>query len=885
MFMEETAGCERISNLLIVEDDESQLRTLTAIMQEEGFHVTGCSTASEAIEHLENLEAGVVVLDQRLPGLSGTQLLERLAAATDRIRVIINTAYSSYESAKDALNLGAFAYVEKAGDPAELLRHVHRACAASLRSYADQLKAAVAERTCELRQANESLKNEIAHRQNTQQALERERDKAQRYLDIAAVVMVAIDSEQRVGLINDKGCEILGYAEEEILGKNWFDNFLPQRVKDEVKAVFDKFVKEQADAPEYVENLVLTRDGRERLIAWHNTTLKDDEGNFVAILSSGEDITERRRADEALRQSEEKYKDLFENAREAILTFDPQGNITDVNKLVEDYGFKREELIGKSFFDYISEAHRARAVEDFETLISGRPVRGEMDVVTLKGTITVEYSDNPIFREGKVVGIQAILMDVTERKKAVDALKRQTLLSQVFLDSMPCVALLLRPQTREIVAANRQAEEIGAVPGTTCYGAWARRESACPWCLAPEVWDTGQTRHLVVEYEGIIWDAHWVPIEEDLYLHYAFDITQRTRVEEALRESEERYRLLFEGSLHPITIYDRDANIVMVNDIGARNLKKPLREIIGRPLREFIPEMHELTIKRVREVLESGEPLFVEDEMSLPAGKRWFLSTLHPVVNPKGRSELVQVISYDITERKRAEEKLFEYQAKLRAMASEILRAEDRERKRLALGLHDNICQRLVLTKLAVESSLPLVSNAKLAASLRIAAGAIGETIEEADSLTFELSSPVLREFGLVAALEKYLTEEVRRKHKIAYELESDEGVGALPEETKSCLFRVMRELLINAVKHARANKIKVSVHKSQGQLRLSVCDDGIGFKREEVNWEVSKKARFGLFSVREQLEYLGGSLEVESEPGRGTMATIVVPLARDTTV
>ena len=863
--MEETAGCERISNLLIVEDDESQRRTLTAIMQEEGFHVTGCSTASEAIEHLENLEAGVVVLDQRLPGLSGTQLLERLAHVAQNVRVIINTAYSSYESAKDALNLGAFAYVEKAGDPAELLRHVHRACAASLRSYADQLKAAVAERTCELRQANESLKNDIAQHQNTQQALERERDKAQRYLDIAAVVMVAVDSEQRVGLINDKGCEILGYAEEEILGKNWFDNFLPERVKDEVKAVFEQFVRGQVDAPEYVEHFVLTRDGRERLIAWHNTTIKDDQGNFVATLSSGEDITERRRIEDALRQSEEKYRDLFENARQAIITFDTQGNITGANKLVEEYGLGREELIGKSLFDFVAEAHRGKAVGDFEILISGRPVRGEMDVIAPKGTITVEYRDNPIIRAGKVVGVQAILTDITDRKKIEEALKRQTLLSRAFLESMPCVALLLRPQTREIVASNRQAQEVGAIPGATCYGTWAKRESPCPWCLAPEVWNTGESRHLVVEYEGIIWDAHWVPIEEDLYLHYAFDITERKKTEEQI----ENLAKFPAENPYPIMRISGGGTVLFANPASTA-LLRDTDSGVGRP----VPSDW-------RQVAQSALASGSVGRMEVKHAGRILAFRAVPVIN----AGYVNFYGTDITDRKKAEERLLEYQAKLRAMASEILRAEDRERKRLARELHDNICQRLALTKLAVESLLPLVSNAKLAASLRIAAGAIGETIEEADSLTFELSSPVLREFGLVPALEKYLTEEVRRKHEIAYELESNEQIGTMPEETKSCLFRVMRELLMNAVKHARANKIKVSVHKSQGQLRLSVCDDGIGFNLEEINREASKRTRFGLFSVREQLEYLGGSLEIESEPGRGTTATVVVPLPEKTVV
>ena len=131
------------------------------------------------------------------------------------------------------------------------------------------------------------------------------------------------------------------------------------------------------------------------------------------------------------------------------------------------------------------------------------------------------------------------------------------------------------------------------------------------------------------------------------------------KVEEELRESGAKYRSLFEGSLHPVTIYDRNANIVMLNKIGAENLKKSLHEIIGKPLGKFIPEAHEITVKRICQVLKTRKPLYVEDEISLPGGgKHWFLSTLHPILYPKGYPNLVQVISYDITARKRAEESL-----------------------------------------------------------------------------------------------------------------------------------------------------------------------------------------------------------------------------------
>ena len=120
--MSETAERQRISRLLIVEDDEAQLGTLTAIMEDEGFEVIGCSTASAALEHVERGDVGVALLDLRLPDLHGTELLEKLRARDSRVNVVINTAYASFDTAKDAVNLGAFAYVEKVGDPEELVR-------------------------------------------------------------------------------------------------------------------------------------------------------------------------------------------------------------------------------------------------------------------------------------------------------------------------------------------------------------------------------------------------------------------------------------------------------------------------------------------------------------------------------------------------------------------------------------------------------------------------------------------------------------------------------------------------------------------------------------------------------------------------------------------
>ncbi len=134
----------------------------------------------------------------------------------------------------------------------------------------------------------------------SEEALRAERDRAQNYLDLAKAVLIVINADQGVRLINKKGQEILGYREDEIVGKNWFDSFVPGRVREEVRAAFKKLIAGEIVPVEYFENPILTRSGEERVIAWHNAVLEDDKGKIVATLSSGEDITERKRAEAQL---------------------------------------------------------------------------------------------------------------------------------------------------------------------------------------------------------------------------------------------------------------------------------------------------------------------------------------------------------------------------------------------------------------------------------------------------------------------------------------------------------------------------------------------------------------------------------------------------------
>ena len=180
---------------------------------------------------------------------------------------------------------------------------------------------------------------------------------------MAGAILVVIDADRKISLINQKGCEVLGYKEEEIIGVDWFDRFLPEWSRDSVRTGFDMLMRGEIQPAEYFENPVVTKSGEERMIAWHNTVLRDEAGRVIGTLSSGQDITERKkteielwrhreRLEELVQQrtldllhSEEKYRTLVENVPLAVYRVKPDGQILFLNRFVKEvFGFSPAEI-------------------------------------------------------------------------------------------------------------------------------------------------------------------------------------------------------------------------------------------------------------------------------------------------------------------------------------------------------------------------------------------------------------------------------------------------------------------------------------------------------------------------------------------------------------
>jgi PAS domain S-box-containing protein len=256
------------------------------------------------------------------------------------------------------------------------------------------------------------IARDITERRRVEEALQQEQEKAQRYLDIVGTMVVAIDTDQTVSLINQAGCRLLGYSEAQILGKNWFDHFLPGPVREHTRKVFVQSMAGIVEPVEYVENTILTRSGEERTIAWHNRILKDKMGRSTGAISSGDDITETKRAEATLLESEQRVRRLNEHILNMVmaLSHDIRGPLVAIASILKlmlrgVYG-KLDQSPANTVQELLSRCTRLLGIaEDYlgEASIVGGPMEMEREMLDLRqdiiDAVLDELADDITMRE------------------------------------------------------------------------------------------------------------------------------------------------------------------------------------------------------------------------------------------------------------------------------------------------------------------------------------------------------------------------------------------------------------------------------------------------------------------------------------------------------
>ena len=243
--------------------------------------------------------------------------------------------------------------------------------------------------------------------------------------------------------------------------------------------------------------------------------------------------------------------------------------------------------------------------------------------------------------------------------------------------------------------------------------------------------------------------------------------------------------------------------------------------------------------------------------------------------------KLNSALKTEVKERELRQKEILSYQKKLRRLSSELILTEERERREIATDLHDVIGQTLAMAKMKIGALRHFCTVSEASSELKDLSGFIGEAILATRNLTFQLASPILYELGLESALER-LAEDTRKRYGLTVEFRGEDGRIPLPTETSVMIFKAVRELVINVVKHSKASEIRVRVRRVAGRVAVTVRDNGRGFNAAAVSVYSGDKGGFGLFSIREKVSHLGGAFRLSSSPGSGTLAVITVPLGKD---
>jgi PAS domain S-box-containing protein len=404
----------------------------------------------------------------------------------------------------------------------------------------------------------------------------------------------------------------------------------------------------------------------------------------------------------------------------------------------------------------------------------------------------------------------------------------------------------------------------------------------------------GSIRHVLIS-SNVLW-------QNGKFIHtrsFTRDITQRKRDEEESRESEQRYRRIVETAKEGIWVLNCEAVTEYVNPQMAEMLGYSVEEMYGRSLLDFVfeedvPEVLQARERRRQGISEARDCRYRRSDGS----PLWAHVSAMPLYSKDGAFIGALGMLTDITERKRAEEalrqlteelerrveertqELADSKNRLRALVSDLTLAEERERRRLAIELHDYLGQTLTLNRMKLIKARKFAVDSELKEILAETRASLDESISYTRTLVAELSPRVLYDLGLAPAI-RWLGEQMLR-YGLNVEVKGEPASFYLQEEQAILMFQCVREALWNVVKHANTDNAKVSYWLSDhgGELTVVVADNGKGFDPEILRRGGATTVQFGLFAIRERLELQGGRFEVTSAAGEGARVTLALPIA-----
>jgi PAS domain S-box-containing protein len=360
-----------------------------------------------------------------------------------------------------------------------------------------------------------------------------------------------------------------------------------------------------------------------------------------------------------------------------------------------------------------------------------------------------------------------------------------------------------------------------------------------------------------------------------------FDVTERRRAEAALRESEARFASFMRHAPGTAVMRDFKGRYLFANELWERIQHRTRHDWEGKTISEvWPPPMAARFYEGDLQVIAQAKTVQTIEEISQEDGIHNWLVTKFPIPDKDGRPALIGEVGLDITLRRRAEEALRESEQRLRFLTSQLLSAQERERKRISMELHDELGQSLAVLKLqirAIERGLGDDQQDLREECVELLLYLDG-VIDDIRRLSRDLSPAILEDLGLQSAL-KYLINEVSKHYTVGLSFEVEDLDQLFPAEAQIIIYRIFQECLTNISKHAGATEVSITVKEHDGLISLLIEDNGAGFDPALVLARRATGRGLGLAALDERARMLGGILEIRSQPGDGTSITLVIPV------
>jgi len=712
------------------------------------------------------------------------------------------------------------------------------------------------------------------------------------------------DRQWTMEFVSEGFLELTGYKTEDVLMNrtiSYNDLILPE-YREYLWEVWLKAIKSHQSVR--VEYKIFTVDHTEKWIWEQGIPIYNNAGEVEALEGLLIDITERKNAESALQNERLLLRTLIDNIPDPIYAKDLDGRRTLANKAeVELLGSKSEtEILGNDDFKFYPNEFAVNFTEDDQRVIqSGIPdLNREGFIIDAKGKKHWLLSSKLPLRdkEGKITGVMGIGRDITVRKHAEDALKK----NESFLKEAQAIAQLGTYTLDFITRKWSSSDVLDSILGIPSdydktFDGWTSlihpeyQNSTIDYLIDKVIGDKARfdKSFKIIRYQDK--KERWVhclgepafdnenqPIQ---LIGTIQDITERKLAADALRQSEELHRSILNSSPDAIVVIEMDGRIRMVSPAAITLYGCSSDRLLGCNMFQFIAPEDRERAQSNSLLMYNGYLGVIEYRILREDGSLFFAEVNGDIIwGDDHQPESMVFIIRDITDSKKTAEALKSSQLELKEFASHLQRVREEERIQLAREIHDELGQILIAIKIdlgmmkqKVLKSIKAVDAENILTNFDNLFGLVDNTLKTTRKIMTDLRPEVLYLVGFVEAVKLYVNN-YKERHQIACLFENDISSFELNSQQSVALYRILQESLTNIAKHAKATKVRIKLDIEEDKLIMKVTDNGIGFKTSQRN----KPNSYGLLGMKERVYLLDGELQISSQPGEGTTIHVEIP-------